>query len=362
MKKEKIIMLMLSILILFTDMNVYAHPGRTDSRGCHTCRTNCEKWGLSYGQYHCHNGGSSTSSSSSRSNSTGTTYIKSSDATLSSVKVDGTNITIDNVMNYTTTNKNPKIVAMPTSKKSTIEIIDNENLTHGINQIIIKVTAEDSTIKQYKLNIYIVNNDPTLKSIKINDKNIDVSDIMNYTTTDDIIKLDISPNDPYAKVQSKEIYNLELGNNEITIDVLAEDNQTTKKYVLNIVREKNISDNTDIIMSINNNKVNFNNYESETIYLSSKISELNIEYELVDTNAKIDLNYDKVIKKGNTKIKFTVIAESGKRQEYTINIHKNSKFEEILYTLLSLAIIIATTFGIYKLIKKIRQNRKLVKK
>ena len=40
----------LSILNNFT----YAHPGRTDARGCHTCRTNCEKWGLSYGEYHCH--------------------------------------------------------------------------------------------------------------------------------------------------------------------------------------------------------------------------------------------------------------------------------------------------------------------
>ena len=33
---------------------IYAHPGRTDAHGCHTCRTNCEKWGLSYGEYHCH--------------------------------------------------------------------------------------------------------------------------------------------------------------------------------------------------------------------------------------------------------------------------------------------------------------------
>lgn len=33
---------------------VWAHPGRTDSYGCHTCRTNCTKWGLDYGEYHCH--------------------------------------------------------------------------------------------------------------------------------------------------------------------------------------------------------------------------------------------------------------------------------------------------------------------
>ena len=32
-----------------------AHPGRTDAYGCHTCKTNCPKWGLSYNEYHCHN-------------------------------------------------------------------------------------------------------------------------------------------------------------------------------------------------------------------------------------------------------------------------------------------------------------------
>ena len=32
-----------------------AHPGRTDAYGCHTCRTNCSNWGLSTGEYHCHN-------------------------------------------------------------------------------------------------------------------------------------------------------------------------------------------------------------------------------------------------------------------------------------------------------------------
>jgi len=32
----------------------FAYPGRTDRYGGHTCRTNCYKWGLRYGQYHYH--------------------------------------------------------------------------------------------------------------------------------------------------------------------------------------------------------------------------------------------------------------------------------------------------------------------
>ena len=47
----------ISILVVLTLISalVYAHSGRTDSLGCHTCRTNCEKYGIEYGFYHRHN-------------------------------------------------------------------------------------------------------------------------------------------------------------------------------------------------------------------------------------------------------------------------------------------------------------------
>ena len=47
-------------IALFGAGKVEAHPGRTDSSGGHTCRTNCEDWGLDYGEYHYHNGGYTT--------------------------------------------------------------------------------------------------------------------------------------------------------------------------------------------------------------------------------------------------------------------------------------------------------------
>lgn len=47
--------LLLFIILLIPNSIVLAHPGRTDSSGCHTCRTNCASWGLSTGEYHCHN-------------------------------------------------------------------------------------------------------------------------------------------------------------------------------------------------------------------------------------------------------------------------------------------------------------------
>ncbi len=42
------------IALLLLSSVALAHPGRTNSSGCHTCKTNCPNWGLAYGEYHCH--------------------------------------------------------------------------------------------------------------------------------------------------------------------------------------------------------------------------------------------------------------------------------------------------------------------
>lgn len=61
MKKQLLSAVLSSALLLGVSAPAAAHPGNTDSNGGHTCRTNCtEKWGLQYGQYHYHNGGTKT--------------------------------------------------------------------------------------------------------------------------------------------------------------------------------------------------------------------------------------------------------------------------------------------------------------
>jgi hypothetical protein len=50
---KKITLILITLVLIIPSIS-FAHPGRTDSSGCHTCRTNCSKWGLSTGEYHCH--------------------------------------------------------------------------------------------------------------------------------------------------------------------------------------------------------------------------------------------------------------------------------------------------------------------
>ena len=51
----KLLLTLFAVTFLFTTQ-MYAHPGRTASDGCHYCRTNCDKWGVPWNERHCHNG------------------------------------------------------------------------------------------------------------------------------------------------------------------------------------------------------------------------------------------------------------------------------------------------------------------
>lgn len=381
MKKNKVIFI-IYIVFLVIPIYVYAHPGRTDSSGCHACKTNCASWGLNQGEYHCHNGntysnsrgqvfnkdgslinnnsssGTNNNSINSSSNISNTpVYIKSNNANLSTLKVDGENININDIMNFTTTNVTPNIEGTTSHNKATLKINKPSTFSRELsNEITITVTAEDSTIKEYKLFINLVSNDATIKNLMINEKEIQINDEMFFTTTDNNIEIAAITNDTKAKIISDSKCSLELGENKIYIKVLAEDGVTEKEYVLNVKREKILSDKVGITIIVNGEQVTFNNFESETIYIPSNIDEIDLKYELEDDNASTDLKYDKKIKIGNKIIKFKVIAENGKEQEYVLNFHRYSKTEEIIYGIIGFGLIGGIGFGIYKLFKKIKRK------
>jgi len=51
---KKLILFTTTVFLLLGFGVVFAHPGKTDKRGGHFCRTKCAKWGLKTGSYHFH--------------------------------------------------------------------------------------------------------------------------------------------------------------------------------------------------------------------------------------------------------------------------------------------------------------------
>lgn len=70
-----------------------AHPGATDASGGHTCRTNCEQYGLSYGEYHHGHGGGNGSTSGSSNGSAGTSVITQADCDAGRIRRGGRTLT-----------------------------------------------------------------------------------------------------------------------------------------------------------------------------------------------------------------------------------------------------------------------------
>lgn len=250
MRKRAIIVFIFCGVILFNPNVVLAHPGRTDSNGCHKCNTNCAKWGLDTGEYHCHNGNTYTNSRGQTFNSDGNLLSddsssdgdftistpKSSDNTLKTVTVDGKNIEISNQMNYKT--KNEKIdILVETNDSGASYNIDDQTLNVGVNIINIKVTAENGDVKNYKLvvnreklssntNIKIVVDDNEI-NFPLGKADIDVSSDtknLNY-------KYELENKNSKVVVDGDK--DLKSGENLVTFIVIAEDG-TEVKYELKV--------------------------------------------------------------------------------------------------------------------------------
>ena len=250
MRKRAIIVFIFCGVILFNPNVVLAHPGRTDSNGCHKCNTNCAKWGLDTGEYHCHNGNTYTNSRGQTFNSDGNLLSddsssdgdftistpKSSDNTLKTVTVDGKNIEISNQMNYKTKNEKINILVETNDSRASYNI-DDQTLNVGVNIINIKVTAENGDVKNYKLvvnreklssntNIKIVVDDDEI-NFTLGKADIDVSSDtknLNY-------KYELE--DKSSKVVVDGDKDLKSGENLVTFIVIAEDG-TEVKYELKV--------------------------------------------------------------------------------------------------------------------------------
>lgn len=253
MKKKYFKFFLVVFICISCPSTVLAHPGRTDGNGCHTCRTNCPQWGLAYGEYHCHNNGSSSSSSHSGSNgySIPVQTPKSSDNTLKLVRVNGINIPVSDGMSYETYEERVSIVAETNDSKAIYET-NNRNLNIGDNNIEIKVTAENGSTRSYNILVY--------RKKKSNNTNIRIyinGNIVNFIGNKANLDLESSEQkidykyeleDENATVLVDEINNLKSGDNFMTFKVTAHDG-TKKNYVVNIRVPSKQVDTDDDFMS-----------------------------------------------------------------------------------------------------------------
>lgn len=372
MKKSILLFLIILFGVFLMPMNVDAHPGGLDGNGCHNCRTNCAKWGLEQNEYHCHNGNTYSNSKGQTFNKDG---VKISDPVTNNPEPKpqpepsptpepeptpeppaSNDVTSNNNSNNNTssnTNNNTK-----PSTNSGNNSSSNNNTSTSTNKPSTNTNVEkDDEIEENEKEEKIIN-DTSIKSIKVNGKDVDVSDNMFAETTKKTLVLKVTTNSKKAKVNYEQ-KELVMGENEIIIKVTAEDG-TEKEYRLIVKRVEGEGTATFVELSIGTYDIEFDNYKA-SISLAKGETLDGISYKLSDINAivKFYLNEKEVddIKnlKGDNILTLVTIDEDNNKLTYEVEIYEMGLIETILFYILIIVILVGPIAGcifVFKFIKK----------
>lgn len=204
----------------------------------------------------------------------------------------------------------------------------------------------------------VKSDDTSLKSLQVNDDFIEISGNMTYETLEDKVNIIAIPNDNRATINYEETINLVVGDNVVNIVVIAE-NGDELEYKLNILRNEVVDElcsNTNIVIKVNGEEIDFDSYISDVINITNGVDSLNITYELEDENSNVEIIGNKDLKVGENEITVKVTAENGDIQEYKIMVDKNSKTDDVIYTIIAIGIMAGAVYGVVVLIRKFRKK------
>lgn len=270
--------------------------------------------------------------------------VSLSNLTINGVQIDGfesnkTEYTLDEVP-YNTHQLN--IVATPTDAPLATKAGDGlVSLKTGDNQIVITVTAHDTTITQdYIINVKrTLNSDKTIKKITLagveaiynnTTKNYEVT-VPNDIEEANNTNLVVDVNDAVTDYDKKAEYSftttplLTTNINEIPITITAEDG-TTKIYNLSVTREKaKIATLSSVTVTNGSFNPSFTSNKFEyDVTVPVDTTDFNVSAVLTDQNAKITSgtgNY--TMTESTMKVKIVVVSEDlSETETYTLNINR----------------------------------------
>lgn len=270
---------------------------------------------------------------------------KNSNNNLSSLFVTNTNIVFDKnttVYNLTTTASSTYISA---SRETTTATITGDTGKHdlkvGKNQFIIKVVAENGSIKTYTINITREASKSTnnyLKSLTLSNGSINFKKTTteyNIDVAKDIDKITIGATLEDSKSSFENGFgprtiNLSLGNNTVYIRVRSESGQV-RTYTLNINRDDGRdSDSSLKNIKLSNGKLTFDKNTLEyKVTVEYNIDKMQIEATPNSDKAKVNITGNEELSVGDNIFKINVEAENGKITVYTITVIRKNQGEKI---------------------------------
>ena len=238
------------------------------------------------------------------------------------------------------------IKAVPEDSKATVEITGKQ-LQVGDNTVVVKVTAEDGSSLTYAIYVRreerVLSSVATLKELTAKEYNLNFNTHQydySLTVSNEVIHLDLTavPTDSKAKVTITGNENFIVGQNVISILVVAEDN-TEQRYTITVTKEaEKLSDDNSLAgLQIQGYSLPF---QSDTLNYRLKIGAidvLSITAIPSDEKATVEILGNEKLK-DDSRIRIQVTSESGKVRTYQITIEKEEG--KAVFFLIAVAIIL----------------------
>jgi len=245
--------------------------------------------------------------------------VLSDDASLGRLTIDGEVVAIRDTMVFETNLEEVDVVATANHEHARVVVEASEQLQMGNNQVLILVTAEDGTQREYGLTIRRQNNDTSLKSVTINDEAVQISGGVLLTLPDERFDLNVLAVDERAKVTVVAPKTLAIGENAIQIVVEAEDG-SEQVYEFTVFR---LSDDTGLTVWINGEQVAFADFKG-TVSVDFDIDTLDLSYELADESGSVSVEANQALEVGDNQVVLVVTAENGASQTYAVTVTRSA--------------------------------------
>jgi len=307
---------------------------------------------------------------------------KSNDATLKSLDVGGYTLSPafnKDTANYTITVdpsiKGLDVSAITNDPKATVSVTGNTNWDSGTNNITIKVTAEDGTVKNYIVTVKRPGDTSSKSSnnflkelnikeapIKFNKNTNSYSITVPYET--DKLTIDAVTDHKGAKVEIIGNKDFKVGEvNVVEVRVTAEDG-SVRIYSINVTRSASLSQNKLADLEVKDHELvpDFDpNIEEYSLKVPYSVTDLEILYKTKNKDAKVEIIGNTDLKVGNNVIMVKVTDANGFTRTYLINVEREAPHTILgmapwlFYGLLGLLLFLL--FLIFFLLAKRRKKR-----
>jgi len=270
---------------------------------------------------------------------------QSSDATLKSLSVSGYSLSPafnKNTTNYTITVdpsiKGLDVTALVNDPKATVSITGNTGWDSSTNNITIKVTAEDGTVKNYIVTVKrpgdtgSKSSNNFLKELNVKDSPINFNKNTNSYSINvpyEVDKLDLSAITDNAKAKVEIIGNKDFKvgeTNTVEIRVTAEDG-SIRIYTINVIRSAAASKNKLANLEVKGHKISPSfdpNIETYSLKVPHSVTDLDVLYKTQDKDTKVEIIGSSDLKVGNNVIMVKVTDVNGFTRVYIINVERES--------------------------------------